>query len=474
MRHTKIALLKLALCVAAVSSFSIRASAAAWRFGSHDNFERVVVPLAAASAYQATALTDGSYVITSEGFAALPVGSATGKLILMLSGTEKRVSIKLAPNLTPKLWRSGDRLVIDVFAAAKVVARPSAAPSPVPLVKVTPLALSQPAIRPIHAPSEATMKLPATLKLKRAEQKFSAPAEKPEIRAPVVAPNSSPAVSVELHASTSEFPSGYFLVPAPADVGAAAFVRDGVAQIVFDAPLSLDIASLKDDPAYGGASLHALPGGTQMQIRGGTPKGLRLLRRPTGWLVAFSNAPAGNAPIAASEDHGRILLAAATPSAVVAIEDAQTGARLLVGTMRKDGAYAAAGRETPEFILAPTMLGIVVSPKTDRVDLKTVASGFELRRVVGHAACRIGASDCAGDIDGRSSNDKALRLSRPSGFNAAQSPPRRLARCGGRAEGYTYRSQTSGRSGYARLGFGYRSRSRVVRGRSRRPCLRPG
>lgn len=155
------------------------------------------------------------------------------------------------------------------------------------------------------------------------------------------------ASSVELHAQTPEFPSGYFLVPASTDVGAAAFLRDGMAQIVFDAPLSVDIASLKDDPAYGGASLHVLPGGTQIQLRSPASIALHVLRRPSGWLVGFGKLPQNHTPIAASQTGGRILLTAASPSATIAIEDAQTGARLLVGTMHNDGAYQATGRENP-------------------------------------------------------------------------------------------------------------------------------
>ena len=382
------------LFVLAAFGLSDAAHAAAWRFGNHSDYERVVVPLPAASTYVASVEPDGSYVFKSDGFTALPQEILSGKRIVQLSGANKRVSMKLAAGALPKVWRSGNRLVIDVYFAAKDRKAPSPAGKPLPkeVPKVAP--------GPILSTSVSQAPLPALVAGRSLGVKTSSddrPVHKEPLSSSAARPATISAVLsqavtvVELRAATGEFPSGYFVVPAASDVGAAAFLRAGMAEIILDAALSLDISSLKDDPAYGGTSLHVLQGGTQIEVRGGAVAApLRVLRQPAGWLVGFGKVASGRTAIAGSESHGRILLNAASPSAVVVLEDAQTGARLLVGTMRSDGSYTAAGRQTPEFIMPSTFLGVVVSPSTDRIDLKTVANGFELAEWSGAALATAG------------------------------------------------------------------------------------
>ena len=312
----------------------------------------------------------------SRGYPRIPI---SGKRIVHLSGADKRISMKLIPGALPKAWRSGDRLVIDVYTASKDMK--AASPASAALSKVPrktapgrgpttsvrdvafPKIVGQPTSNVKFVPDERSIH----------KEPLPARANKP---ATIPVPSSQAVTVVELHAATGEFPYGYFVVPVSADVGAAAFLRDGMAQIIFDAALSLDISSLKDDPAYGGASLHVLQGGTQIQVRSSAAAPLRILRQPSGWLVGFGKVASGRTAIAISESHDRILLKAASPSAVVVLEDAQTGARLLVGTMRNDGAYTAASRQTPEFIMPSTFLGVVVRPSTDRIDVTDRGGGF--------------------------------------------------------------------------------------------------
>ena len=58
--------------------------------------------------------------------------------------------------------------------------------------------------------------------------------------------------------------------------------------------------------------------------------------------------------------------------------DPATGATLLVGTQRRPGQAVAHGRLAVDFIMRPTLQGVVVEPLSDVVALKATPNGFTL------------------------------------------------------------------------------------------------
>ncbi len=83
-------------------------------------------------------------------------------------------------------------------------------------------------------------------------------------------------------------------------------------------------------------------------------------------------------PVTASYADGRLNLAAEQPGDVVNVADPETGATLLVGTQHRPGQGIAMVRRSTEFVLRPTIQGVVVEPLSDTIVLKQVPTGFTL------------------------------------------------------------------------------------------------
>jgi tetratricopeptide (TPR) repeat protein len=169
-----------------------------------------------------------------------------------------------------------------------------------------------------------------------------------------------------------------FLVPFDTTTGAASFRGLDGTYIVFDERRPVDMAALRSDPIFGGASVRLLPNGTLFRIP--LPQGLSiaLTQIPSGWRIAALTATPKQQPIAAALVDGRLSLAAEQSGNIVHLADPDTGATLLVGTQHRPGQSVAATRRSTEFILRPTIQGVVVEPLSDAIDLKQVPTGFTL------------------------------------------------------------------------------------------------
>ena len=162
------------------------------------------------------------------------------------------------------------------------------------------------------------------------------------------------------------------LVRAEADVGAAAFAREGIGIVVFDRRIAAD--SLPPGATW-------VAGPVSMTLRLPLPAGsaLRLNRVPAGWSIETTTSPAAGTVAPVVAEYGD-LFPIARPGHVVALPDPVGGSVLLVGTSLSSGAElgVSLGRRTPEYNVAASWLGVVVEPLGDGADLRAVPKGFVL------------------------------------------------------------------------------------------------
>jgi hypothetical protein len=169
-----------------------------------------------------------------------------------------------------------------------------------------------------------------------------------------------------------------FVVPFNSTSAAASFRMRDNTYIVFDERRPVDLAALKGDPVFGAASVQLLPTGTVLRIPVPAALSIVLTQVPRGWRVAALTATPRQQPIAASLVDGHVNLAAEQPGDVVNLADPDTGATLLVGTQHRPGQGVATNRRSTEFMLRPTLQGVVVEPLSDTIALKQVPTGFTL------------------------------------------------------------------------------------------------
>jgi hypothetical protein len=169
-----------------------------------------------------------------------------------------------------------------------------------------------------------------------------------------------------------------FLVPFDSTTGAAAFQSGDSTYVVFDERRPVDMAALTADPVFGSSSVQLLPTGTLVRIPHPAALSIALTQMQQGWRIAALASTPKQEPIVTSAADGRINLAAEQPSEVVNIADPDTGATLLVGTQHRPGQGVRLARRSSEFILRPTLQGVVVEALSDAIALKPTPTGFSL------------------------------------------------------------------------------------------------
>ncbi len=163
-----------------------------------------------------------------------------------------------------------------------------------------------------------------------------------------------------------------------AAVGVAAFRRGNAAFVVFDQQLPLDLASFRDDPIFGSATIQQLPTATVVRLRLEPGKALILSQAPHLWRITAVPVEPKLQPIRAAANDSRLVMPAAAPGRVVSLADPDTGGILLVGTQRQAGQGVPMLRQAVEFLLMPTWQGIAVEPISDELALRPVQEGFVL------------------------------------------------------------------------------------------------
>ncbi|WP_137177107.1 hypothetical protein [Roseomonas sp. AR75] len=276
-------------------------------------------------------------------------------------------TILLAPGARARVYRLGNRVVVDALDAPRPAGR--AAPQPV--------AAPPPGAPPRPAPQEAA---PASAPppVQRAPQ--PAPAS-PAVQ-PAAAPEQAPVPQTDIAAAPAARPvqasPGRLLVPAGAEVGAALVPRGEAWLLVLDAPVALDIGALSNGPLAGTQATRGAHATVLRLPRAALATPL-LTRHRDGWLIEQVEAPPTLRSIRPEFEPGpppRLMLRAARPASSVAVLDPETGGTLLVGTVREGGEATPAGRRVAAFEVLPTRLGAAILPRADSVTLRALPAGF--------------------------------------------------------------------------------------------------
>ncbi len=199
----------------------------------------------------------------------------------------------------------------------------------------------------------------------------------------------------------SSEPAGPSLfLPFEQGVGAAAFSRGFDVFIVFDAVRPLDLSTVQDDPFARQSSIQLLPEATMLRLRAQKPDQIRVRRLPAGWLVqdGGEEGPHGRAIEVVSKS-AMTTFPVSHPGGVVVVPDPETGGNLLVGTVLDGEDAVQQTRHQSLATLDKTILGVVVDPLSDRLELRPASSGFFLS---GAAADSVAA--ISGDVSHQAPN----------------------------------------------------------------------
>lgn len=310
--------------------------------------------------------------------------------VAAVEGGVARARITLEPDTTVSAHQLGSRLVLDVRKSSSLPAGtagrepspPIRPPATQPTLAGTPLPAPANAAKtsmrggnmPLHVdlvPVGPPPPLPAP-----APVTVSAAAVPPPggaAQPPAVAPDGLRAVRLIAEGNGS---GPAMLIPFDRDVGAAAFSRGSIAHIVFDDSKPVDMAGLKDDAVFGGASVTLLPAATHITLKLPVHARLQLRRKEDGWALIVASETTNNDTALVSGAGGVLQVAMPDAADTVVLEDPISGGRLLVGTVHGDDKPVLVAHHGAEFTLAPSWVGVVVVPTSDRVELRAVKAGF--------------------------------------------------------------------------------------------------
>lgn len=172
------------------------------------------------------------------------------------------------------------------------------------------------------------------------------------------------------------------LLPAEHSVGLAAFQSGSEMLFVLDVPIEFQISPPSLDPVFVRMSSSRMQDATVVRVPGASSD-FGISRGDRGWII--SSAPAlepivgiASQLVEISPKMFSMRFSMAEPSRVVSIMDPETGGTLLVGTQTSVGQAWLGDRHQAQFILVPTLQGLVVSPNSDDIRLRREADGFGL------------------------------------------------------------------------------------------------
>ena len=391
------------------------------RTGDHPGFGRIVFEANSALHYEVA--RDGDRVVLH--FAGEPAvgGARAPRNVTRFSGGAGEAELILTPGARLRPTRIGERVVIDVLDPAApvsvAVGLGVSADLPAAPVENEPKLSHRLPIPPIPPEIIPALALPLPVAVQQVDPYRTAlPETKPVVTAaalpaatpqpqistapePVVqkqgaldtimavaatAPAELNAGPVTLAAALLPLPPGRsgaaFSVPFGVGVGAAALRRGDEAIIVFDERRPVDLAGVAGDKLLAAASIQMLPAATMIRLP--VPVGMEfsLSRTASGnWAILLA-APAARQEAAqripVRPEKGRVLLAVAPAGNVVSVADPETGAVLLLGTLRQSGLGMPVGRRAAQFALLPSWQGIAVLPMTDRLMVRSGEAGFSI------------------------------------------------------------------------------------------------
>ncbi|TLU73125.1 hypothetical protein [Lichenicoccus roseus] len=166
------------------------------------------------------------------------------------------------------------------------------------------------------------------------------------------------------------------LLPFEKGVGAAAFASGSDTVVVFDAARILDLSQVSREKLATGASIGLLPEATLLTLPDRDASQLLLQRVPAGWLLQTAPADRKTVPIEPVLYDKNLRLPVSSPGRVVIVPDPHTGDNLLVGTVRSGAEAFEHARRGHAYTIDATTLGVVISPLSDRIEMRPTRSAF--------------------------------------------------------------------------------------------------
>lgn len=370
------------------------------RSGSHGWYGRIVIESTDSPHYQMQ--QDGNRVtVRFDGAVDLQHAPKPPRNVLSIQTDGQNLSFEIAAGTSIRPAAVGGCVVFDVLdpgvadGAAKIKAAvPPQRPPPTPSIlagspelggrqpqpplvtAATAAAAPPPAIAAEPAPVVAQPLSPAA---DQPDEALPAPTQAEAPGRDVLPENAGP---LGLRARRTKLPHGLegsaFVVPFADTTGAAVFQHNGGTLVVFDERRPVDMAALRGDPIFGGADIQLLPSGTLLRLPDHDGVRLALSHSSAGWRIAGLKTELKMQPVLPSISNGALKFPVEQPGTVISMADPDTGALLLIGTLRQSGQAVPNSRRTTEFILRPTGLGIVVEPLSDAIALKAEAPGFTI------------------------------------------------------------------------------------------------
>ena len=185
------------------------------------------------------------------------------------------------------------------------------------------------------------------------------------------------------------------LLPLENDVGASAFASGADVLVVLDTPRPFDLSTVQGDRLGAGSTVQLLPSATIVRFPGRRADQFGLRRVAAGWLVQAASPVPEPVSIKPSPDVNGLKLPVAHPGRTVVVPNPLTGGNLLVGTVRDGEDAIRETRHGGTAVLDRTILGIVVEPLCDRLELQPTQGGFLLAGVAAPAlnATLVGGPD---------------------------------------------------------------------------------
>jgi hypothetical protein len=372
-----------------------QASRTTVRSGNHPGFGRVVIDTNGNAVYRLD--QDGNHVVlhfTDDIVLGNPPSPPRNVIAITTDGPTADMTVVHGTRLHPK--RLDGRVVLDILDATGN----TAPPAKIHRSEVPPEARPRPPLTMAKSPElggrsaadpAAKPVAPAAQRVPVEAQPPPPPAQSPPDLVPIettrqVAPGRDVMPEKEgpvgLLARRIKLPKGMdgsaFLVPFDSTTGAASFRSDDSTYVVFDERRPVDMSALGSDPAFHAASVQLLPNGTLFRVPLPPATSVALTQMPQGWRISALPAAPKQQPVVVSAADGRLNLMVEQSGDVVSLADPETGATLLVGTQHRSGQGSTTSQRSTEFILRPTIQGVLVEPLSDSIALKQVPAGFSL------------------------------------------------------------------------------------------------
>jgi tetratricopeptide (TPR) repeat protein len=367
-------------------------SSLAFRVGEHPDHSRLVFDVEQPAAYELE--VDGGVarlrIATSSTLVPLKgeLPARVSSIYSQSGANGLSIRVGLADGATVKHFRSGTKIVVDVFGPAISTTARAAAPKPT-VAKASSVPQSQPQSKTQTQPaSPASVGAPTPLLPGKASAATATTAT--PVAAKVVDPASIPAgprvpvvVTRADAVATLRFSWPQDVAPA-----AAVFTRAGYLWAVFDRDGQLDFSRWGRNDGAPDARRPA-PGVTVFRLKLADPDLVPVAARDGAeWIVTLApdaKRPQGPAVEVRKDNAGRttLFVAVAEPGPTAAIADPDVGDTLIVVPLARAGLGIGAERRYAEMRLLPSAQGLVVEALADGITAQSAANGVEFAAASG-------------------------------------------------------------------------------------------